>query len=56
MSSPVDPSTLPANLHDLKASGWKSRPVKEELRENFIRALAAGDELFPGIIGFDDSR
>ena len=51
----ADPATLPANLHDLKAGGWASRSVKEELRENFIRALAAGDDLFPGIIGYDDT-
>ena len=43
----------PANLKDLKASGWVSRPVKQELRENFLRMLAKGDELFPGIIGFE---
>ena len=47
-------TTLPSNLAELRASGWRSRPVKVELRENFIRALAAGDELFPGIVGYDD--
>lgn len=47
--------TLPANLAELRASGWRSRPVKEELRENFVTALAAGETLFPGIIGYDDT-
>ena len=46
---------LPQTLADLRASGWKSRPVKDEVRENFLRMLAAGDELFPGIIGYDDT-
>jgi len=48
-------TTLPSNLAELRASGWQSRSVKVELRENFIRALAAGDELFPGIVGYDDT-
>jgi magnesium chelatase subunit I len=29
--------------------------VKQEIHDNFQRALAAGDELFPGIIGYDDT-
>ena len=57
--------TSPAirTLAELRASGWQSRPVKEELRANFQRALAAasaGGErgaagLFPGILGYDDT-
>jgi magnesium chelatase subunit I len=50
--------TKPATLRDLLASGWRSRPVKAELRENLTRALAehrSGGELFPGIIGYDDT-
>jgi magnesium chelatase subunit I len=43
------------NLRELRESGWQSRPVKHELRVNFIEALARGDELFPGIIGYDDT-
>ena len=31
------------------------RTVKEELRQNFTRALEAREELFPGIIGYDDT-
>jgi magnesium chelatase subunit I len=45
----------PANLAELLESGWKSRSVKEELRANFTRALAAGETLFPGIVGYDDT-
>jgi len=48
-------STKPINLHELRQSGWVSRPVKREIYENFLRMLAAGEELFPGIIGFDDT-
>jgi len=43
----------PTNLLDLIDSGWKSKSVKRELYDNFIRMLAAGDELFPGIVGYE---
>lgn len=43
----------PGNLAELRKSGWQSRTVKEELRHNFQRALANGDELFPGILGYE---
>ncbi len=47
--------TSARNLQELMDSGWQSRTVKEELRENFIAKLAAGSELFPGILGYDDT-
>jgi magnesium chelatase subunit I len=39
----------------LKASNYKSRPVKEELRENLIRKISKKEITFPGIIGYEDS-
>ncbi|GIW83941.1 MAG: magnesium protoporphyrin chelatase [Gemmataceae bacterium] len=45
----------PTTLHQLRQSGWQSRSVKEELRDNFIQALRSGEPLFPGIIGYDDT-
>lgn len=45
----------PTNLAQLKESGWVSKTVKQEIRDNFLRMLHAGDELFPGIIGYDDT-
>jgi magnesium chelatase subunit I len=45
----------PNNLRQLRESGWISRSVKQEIRENFLRALSAGEELFPGIIGYHDT-
>lgn len=45
----------PATLKELRESGWKSKTVKHEIRDNFLRMLAAGEELFPGIIGYDDT-
>jgi magnesium chelatase subunit I len=45
----------PTTLSDLLADGWRSKPVKDEIRDNFTRMLAAGDDLFPGIVGYDDT-
>lgn len=45
----------PTNLRDLIAEGWVSKSVKQELRDNFLRALESGDELFPGIVGYNDT-
>jgi magnesium chelatase subunit I len=45
----------PATLKDLRTCGWVSRPVKHEIRENFLRMLQKGDELFPGIIGYEST-
>jgi magnesium chelatase subunit I len=50
------PSTVrPANLQDLRDSGWVSKTVKQEIRDNFLRMLQQGEELFPGIIGYDNT-
>jgi len=48
-------STKPRTLAELRESGWQSKSVKEEIHDNFLRMLSAGEELFPGIIGFDDT-
>ena len=39
----------PANLKQLRDSGWVSKTVKQEIRDNFLRMLEPGEELFPGI-------
>ena len=49
------PAPSITNLAELRASGWRSRSVKDELRANFTRALAAGTPIFPGIVGYDDT-
>ena len=45
----------PATLADLRESGWQSKTVKQELQDNFMRMLAADEELFPGIVGYEDT-
>jgi magnesium chelatase subunit I len=42
-------------LGALRTSGYRSRPVKQEVRDNLVRKLEAGDRLFPGIIGYDET-
>src|SRR5471032_1101014 len=44
-----------ATLGDLRKSGYRSRPVKQEIRDNLVRKLQAGETLFPGIIGYDET-
>ena len=46
---------LPNTLGELKASGYQSRSIKDELRHNLLRKLAAGETLFPGVVGYDDT-
>jgi len=45
----------PTTLAQLRAAGWQSKTVKDELRDNFLAALKRGDQLFPGIVGYDDT-
>jgi len=45
----------PATLKDLRASGWVSKTVKHEIRDNFLCMLKAGEDLFPGIIGYENT-
>ncbi len=45
----------PTTLAELKATGYQSRDVKDELRVNLVRKLKSGEELFPGVRGYDDS-
>ncbi|MCC7415886.1 MAG: magnesium chelatase [Acidobacteria bacterium] len=42
-------------LEALRASGYRPRPVKQEIRDNLIRKIEAGAPLFPGIIGYDET-
>jgi magnesium chelatase subunit I len=42
-------------LGELKKSGYCPRSVKDEMRANVIRKLEAGETLFPGILGYEDS-
>ena len=40
---------------ELKASGYKPRSVKEEIRQNLISKLKKNKPTFSGIIGYEDT-
>ena len=42
-------------LGKLRKSGWISRTVKEEIRENAIKRIQEGEELFPGVLGYENT-
>ncbi len=42
-----------STLGELRASGYTPRSVKDEVRANLIDRIQAGDDVFPGILGFD---
>ena len=42
-------------LGELRASGHLHRPLREELRDNLLARLAAGEDPWPGLHGFEDT-
>ena len=42
-------------LGELKKSGYVSKSIKQEIRENLIKKIKAKENPFPGILGYDDS-
>jgi magnesium chelatase subunit I len=47
--------TKPSTVGELRASGYTSKSVKQELRDNLVTRLKAGAPLFPGIVGYEDT-
>lgn len=45
----------PTNLRELRESGWVSKTIKQEIHDNFLAALARGEDLFPGIVGYENT-
>jgi magnesium chelatase subunit I len=50
-----DTKRRPATLGELRASGWVSRPIKQEIREHAIAKVVAGEPLFEGVSGYEDT-
>jgi magnesium chelatase subunit I len=44
-----------ATLGELRASGYRARSVKEEMRANLVAKLRRNEPLLPGIIGYDET-
>ncbi len=47
--------TRPQTIGELRASGYQPKTVREELRANLIAKIRRGDELFPGVVGYDQT-
>jgi len=45
----------PATLGQLRESGWRSAPVKEEIRRNVAARIAAGRPVVDGVVGYHDT-
>jgi len=45
----------PTTLGELKASGWQSISVKDEVRRNAVARIAGGEPLVEGVIGYDET-
>ncbi len=45
----------PATIGQLRESGYRVQSVKDEMRQNLIRKMRAGEELFPGVVGYEES-
>jgi magnesium chelatase subunit I len=45
----------PSTLGELRASGYRSRGVRRELRENLLARLSSGAPIFEGVLGYEDT-
>ena len=50
-----DDAQRPRTLGGLRALGYVTRTVREEMRQNLLGVLARRERLLPGIIGFDNT-
>jgi magnesium chelatase subunit I len=53
--TPRPPADLPATLGQLRASGWTSSSVAEEMRKNLHGLIATGETIVPGVLGFEET-
>src|SRR5688500_11713154 len=53
MTNPSPPT--PTTLGELRAAGYRSRSVKEEMRANLLTAIRANEAFLPGILGYDET-
>ena len=42
-----------ATLGELRESGYTPKSIREEMRDNLIASMRSGDDLFPGIVGYE---
>jgi magnesium chelatase subunit I len=51
----MSPGVRPRTLAELRESGWRPKTVKQEVRDNFVAMLQSGADLFPGIVGYENT-
>ena len=49
------PENLAKTVGELKKAGWKPIAVKEEIRKNAVARITAGEQLFEGVLGFEET-
>ena len=54
LASMSDPPPI-GTLGELRASGWHSRSVKDEIRRNAIAHITRGQSLVEGVFGYEDT-
>jgi magnesium chelatase subunit I len=52
---PTSTTMKPYTLSQLRSSGWQSKTVKQEIHDNFLAKLRTGEDLYSGIVGYDDT-
>ncbi|MBI2765186.1 MAG: magnesium chelatase [Chloroflexi bacterium] len=45
----------PRTVGELKAAGYQVLPVREEMRKNLIAKIRTGEDLFPGVFGYEET-
>jgi magnesium chelatase subunit I len=48
-------TTRATTLGELRASGWRSVPVKDEIRRNAVAKIAAGEQLIGSVVGYEET-
>jgi magnesium chelatase subunit I len=48
-------SSKPATIGQLRESGYRVLSVKDEMRQNLMRIMRAGGEIFPGVVGYEET-
>ena len=48
-------TTRPRTLGELRESGYRTLPVREEMRKNLIAKLRSGEPIFPGVVGYENT-
>ncbi len=45
-------AAIPSTLGELKSSGYRVRPLRQEMRDNLLSLIESKKEIFPGIVGY----